>query len=55
MATNEITCVRKISSDMKSDYFEYRDMYNDVKTVDFPKSWQMTEEDVENYLQTKPL
>lgn len=53
MPTNEITCVSKISSNNKYDLFEYRDMYNDVQTIEFPVSWEMTIEEVEEYL-TKP-
>jgi len=47
---SEITGVRKLGSDGKMDLFEYRDMYNDVKTVSFPVFWSMTEEEVEEYL-----
>lgn len=49
---SEITCVNKIKSDGKTDTFEYRDMYNDVKTVSFPTTWAMTDEEVEEYLTT---
>lgn len=50
MPTNEITYVNKISSNNKYDVFEYRDMYNDVKTIEFLISWEMTIEEVEEYL-----
>jgi hypothetical protein len=50
MLTNEITCVNKISSNHKYDLFEYRDMYNDIQTIEFPIGWEMTIEDVEKYL-----
>lgn len=46
----EITGVRKIGSDGKTDTFEYRDMYNDVQIVTFNAMWKMTEEEVEEYL-----
>jgi len=52
MKIEEVTCVNKIYSDNKRDTFEYRNMYNDVKTIDFPSSWSMTIEDVEKYLST---
>lgn len=50
----EITCINKIASNGKTDTFEYRDMYNDVQTVDFPTTWDMSEDDVEEYLTTTP-
>lgn len=50
MKTNEITCINKISSNDKYDTFEYRDMYNDIKIITFPIIWNMTIDDVENYL-----
>jgi len=50
MKVNEITGVNKIYSDKKTDTFEYRDMYNDVKTISLPASWEMTLEEVEEYL-----
>lgn len=50
MKANEITGVMKISSNRKCEIFEYRDMYNDVKTIEFPTTWQMTIEEVEEYL-----
>ena len=51
----EITCIRKIRNNpaFKDDTFEYRDMYNDIKTISFPKIWDMTEDDVEEYLMTE--
>ncbi len=51
---HEITCVNKIKSDGKTDTFEYRDMYNDVKTVTFPTTMDMSEEEVEEYLTPDP-
>lgn len=51
---SEITSISKIKSDGKNDIFEYRDMYNDVKTISFPTTWNMREEDVEEYLTTTP-
>jgi len=50
--SHEITCINKIKSDGKNDVFEYRDMYNDVKTITFPSVWAMTESEVEEYLTT---
>lgn len=46
----EITCINKIYTGDKFETFEYRDMYNEIKTIDFPKAWDMSEDDVENYL-----
>ena len=50
MKANEITCINKIRSKEKYDTFEYRDMYNDIKTIQFPSKWEMTDEEVEEYL-----
>jgi len=50
MKANEITGVMKIQSNDKYETFEYRDMYNDTQTVTFPKNWDMTIEEVEEYL-----
>jgi len=46
----EITCINKIYTGDKFETFEYRDMHNDIKTIDFPKAFEMTNEDVEEYL-----
>lgn len=47
---SEITGVLKIQTSNGFDTFEYRDMYNDVKTISFPTVWLMDEKDVEDYL-----
>lgn len=54
MEKNEVTCVTKVYTNEKADTFEYRDMYNDSKTIDFPIAWQMSVEDVEKYLNNNP-
>lgn len=50
---DEVTCVNKIHTNGKMDTFEYRDMYNDPKTVTYPSSWEMTVEQVEKDLNSK--
>lgn len=50
MNRDEITCVNKVYSDGKSDVFEYRDMYNDVKTITVPTKWGFDEDEAEKFI-----
>lgn len=42
--------VIKIQQNEVEDTFTYRDEYNDEKVVRFPRNWEMTEQEVENWL-----
>lgn len=41
--------ITKVKSTEEQDFFTYRDIYNDEQIVVFPKAWNMTEKEVEEY------